>query len=116
MIRSNSGVDGEGAPGGVGAPKDMRMLTSSRFHHIIGHHTTETQRPNMTAPTTALTLSQRYNSMWTIYNHDGDIVFSGHSYVQARARLDIMNEVLRLEASESYQKWLMERDAEFCTE
>lgn len=112
MIRSSSGVDGEGAPGGEGADKDMRMLTSSRFHHIIGHHTTETQRPNMTA----LTLSQRYNSMWTIYNHDGDIVFSSHSYVQARARLDSMNDVLRLEASESYQKWLMERDAEFCTE
>ena len=65
---------------------------------------------------TTLTLSQRYNSMWTIINQDHDIVFASASWRLARARLDSMLDVIELESSEAYQKWLLEREAEFCTE
>ena len=65
---------------------------------------------------TTLTLSQRYNSMWTIFNQEGDIMFASASWRLARARLDSMLDVIELESSEAYQKWLIEREAEFCTE
>ena len=66
---------------------------------------------------TTLTLSQRHNSKWwTIINQEGNIVFAVTSLADARARLDSMLDVIELESSEAYQKWLIEREAEFCTE
>ena len=59
---------------------------------------------------------QKRGGMWTIVNTAGDIVFASDSYVQARSRLISMLDVIELESSEAYQKWLLEREAEFCTE
>ena len=66
---------------------------------------------------TTLTLSQRHNSKWwTIINQEGNIVFAVTSLADARARLDSMLDVIELESDEAYQRWLIEREAEFCTE
>ena len=46
---------------------------------------------------TTLTLSQRYNSMWTIFNQEGDIMFASASWRLARARLDSILDVIELE-------------------